>query len=104
MALSDAYVEVIADPASYQMNMVFRESQDDGVTPYLTLTAPAVVNPTPLPGDPSVLFSFAATPTETQALPDWDIVSYTELVFTGVSAPPADFIRRMFNSEVSVND
>jgi hypothetical protein len=100
VALTAAYVEVIENPQDYVAHMVFREYQDDLVTPYLTLTAPAEVDPNPVIGDFPVYFRFAADPAQTQALPDFDHVYYVELIRI---AAPLD-VTRLFQGKVHSND
>jgi len=98
VALSDAYAEIIANPEAYSMNLVFRDRQDDLSSTYLTLNATPVLDPDPLPNDPPILFSFAATTTDTSSLPYWDIVAYCELIGPGTDNT------RLFNAAVSTND
>lgn len=100
VGLSSAYSEVINNPADYIARMVFREAQDDGLTPYLTLSAVAEVNPDPLIDEPPVLFRFSASPAETQSLPDWDHVHYVQLEQI---VAPSD-ITRLFQGKVKVGD
>jgi len=99
VALSAAYVEVIDNPSDFQMTIVMRESQDDNLTPYLTLVGVPYIPDKPLVGEPPITYSFTATSDQTAALPQWDIVGYCEL------RQIADqVVNRLFNIEFEVGD
>lgn len=94
-ALTTSWPEVIANPSGYVANMVFREAQDDSLTPYLTLTAtPEAQDDATFP----VLISFSATAAQTQSLPDWNHVYYVELKEVG--GDPV----RLYQGKVRIND
>lgn len=99
VALSEGWEEIVENPAGYVARLVFREEQDDALTPLLTIE----VEPEPvLPVEPygaSLMAFFIATPAQTQALPDWDIVAYAE-----VKNDAGTWVRRLFNSRVSMKD
>ena len=101
IGLSAAYDEVLLNPTGYEASMVFREDQDDATTPYLTLTATPEVNPDPLPDEVPIYFRFLADTTQTQALPDWDIVHYVELYQVAGASPE---VTRLFEGDVEIHD
>ncbi len=100
VALTKAYSEVYENPNDWVANLVFREHQDDDLIPYLTLTAVPEVDPDPLPDEPPISIRFSAPPADTEALPDWDIVAFCEIV----RAAPDGAVHRLFNSDVGVSD
>lgn len=101
IGLGIGFDEVVADPADYQARMVFRLEQDDSFAPLLELTAtPEIVVELPESAtDPRVLFTFTATPAQTQALPAYNHVFYVELVTVPGGVP-----RRLFQGAVDVHD
>ena len=100
VGLSDEWTEVADTPGNYTANLVFRDRQNDDLTPLLTLTVSPTVDPAPVAGEPQVYFHFIATAAETSSLPNWNIVAYCELVEAGPPAVPT----RLFNSPVTIND
>ena len=102
VGLSSEYAEVLENPQDWAMVIVMRESQDDDVTPYLTLNSTYEVPVDPLLDEPPILYSFVATSAETQALPEWDIVGYCELVQIN-STIVSPIVKRLFNMEIEVS-
>jgi hypothetical protein len=102
VGLTAAFSEVLENPSSYEGRLVFREFQDDSLTPYLTAIATPEVNPDPAPGEIPIYLRFIINSTDTGTLPDWNIVAYTELADVVSAGFPV--IQRLFNSEVSIND
>jgi hypothetical protein len=101
VGLDGSWEEVLATPDAFTANLVFREAQDDTLTPYLTLTTDPEITENPCLPDPPIFFRFRAAPSETQALPEWNHVAYCELVdSSGVEIVP----RRLFNSNVRIHD
>jgi len=95
VSFTTAWSELIEDPSDYYGEMVFREAQDDDAVDYLQLTAiPDTTDP-----EAPVQLHFTASPVETTALPDWDIVGYCDLVSNDGTSR-----QRLFNMEVSVNE
>jgi hypothetical protein len=104
ISLTESYDEVLETPSDWRVDLVFREEQDDNLPSLLTLTTTPVVDD-PGPGEEaSAYVVLTASAAETQALPEWDIVAYCELVFTGEGAPTSAPITRLFNSDVSMSD
>ena len=91
--------DLVAAPGDYQINMVFREAQDDALTPYLTLTATPIANVTADPTDPPVIATVTATPAQTSSLPEWNHVYYTEIIEVGAAGGS-----RLFQGKVEVED
>lgn len=104
VGLSSSFVEVVETPSDYEARLVFRETQDDNATVYLTLTATPVVNPVPLLDEVPITVNFSATAAQTQLFPQWNVVAYCELVFIGTTAPVGGSPTRLFNSDVEVSD
>jgi len=102
VGLTSSYQEVLDNPTDWEARMVFREYQDDDVTPYLTLIAQTEVNPDPLYDEPPIYYRFNATTTQTQSLPDWDHVYYVELVQIGPAVSP--IVTRLFQGSVDTHD
>lgn len=96
----NGYEEVIEDPSDFSAVWVFRADQDDALTNLLTLSATPVAVVEPNPARPQVLATFTATPAQTQALPQYDLVYYVEL--TQLSDP--DNVVRVFEGKVDVRD
>lgn len=92
--LTRGYEDVHDDPEGYAVRMVFRKLQRDDMAPLLTLTASLELD-----APARAAAELVATPAETQALPAYDIVAYTELVKLADDAP-----RRLFNSTVRIVD
>jgi hypothetical protein len=95
VALTASYQEVLDNPDDYQGVMVFRGFQDDAAPVYLTLIAAINTTDTEAP----ILMSFIATPVQTALLPDWDIVSYTNLELKTATSK-----ERLFNSDVEIGE
>lgn len=94
------FPEVLANPTDFEGRMVFRETQNDNEIPYLTLIVTPELADDPMPNAPEVFLRFAATPTQTSALPDWNIVYYVEL-----RTVPADtIVQRLLQGDVDVSD
>ena len=85
--------DVVENPDLYEGVLVFREYQDDGAPVYLTLRADVEAIPPSVPAS----LSFRATPTETEALPDWDIVAYCDLQLKNGGS-----VQRLFNASIAV--
>ena len=94
VSFSKSFVEVIEDPDLYEGILVFREWQDDSATVYLTLR----VDVAPIPPEVPAAMVFKATPTQTLALPDWDVVAYCNLQLKDGTS-----IDRLYNAEVCVS-
>jgi len=101
VALTAAYTEIIAAPASWQAKLVLRADQDDSLTPFLTLTAAPEILSAPLYGECPIIFRFSATNAQTQALPDYDIVHFVELWSVGLVP---SVIKRLFQGKVRISD
>lgn len=101
IGFDDDFDELVADPSNYRVNMVFREAQDDTLTPYLTITVTpeAVVSPAPLAEAYPVAAYIVISGTETQALPDWDHFYYVELAEVGGDSPT-----RLFQGKAKIGD
>ena len=95
------FEEVHLDPDDYEVQMILRNDQDDGSTVYLTITAPIEITEdlSTNPVSYSAIAILSASPAETQALPAWDLVGYTDLRTIGGAS-----VRRLFNSNVEVSD
>jgi hypothetical protein len=102
VGLTAAWAEVLENPTSFVGNLVFREFQDDSLTPYLSLQATPEVNPDPAPGEIPIYLRFIADVSQTALLPDWDIVAYTELTDAVYAGLPNT--KRLFNSAVEIHD
>lgn len=96
VALGGDWTEVVANPSAYEVNMVFREAQDDTLTPYLELSATPEVITNDLY---ALLATLTATAAQTQALPDWNHYYYVELAQTGGLEPI-----RLYQGKVKIND
>lgn len=94
VAFSTGYTEVIEDPSAYEGVLVFRQYQDDAAPVYLTLRADIA----PIDPDVPAGMTFVATPTQTMALPDWDVVAYCDLQLKAGGS-----VDRLFNADVEVN-
>lgn len=95
------YDEVHADPASYTVKLVFRERQDDSLSDLLTLDGVLTAVPEAEwtdTGVSEVQVAFAATATETQGLPDYDIRYRVELAEVG--GDPT----RLYQGRVQISD
>lgn len=101
VALTEAWQEVFDDPDAFEARLVLKDDMDEGPI-RLTMTSPAeltTITPSSTPAQPAIYFRFDATPVETQALPDWNLVGYAEL-----RARTGGDVRRLFNSRVSVEN
>ena len=96
VGFSDGWTDLIADPSSYVVNMVFRETQDDDLTPYLELSAVPVAAPEH--DRYAVIAYLTATAAQTQSLPDWRHVHYVEIQKTG--GDPT----RLYQGKVRIGD
>lgn len=90
------FTDLVDDPSLYAVNMVFREAQDDSLTPYLSLTA----TPEATVGEDSfpVLATITATGAQTSSLPDWNHVYYVELKKIG--GDPT----RIYQGKIKIDD
>jgi len=93
VSFSVGFVELIEDPDLYEGVMVFRQYQSDDAPVYLTLRSDIVEVPPEVPAS----LSFTATPTQTLALPDYDVVGYCDLQLKDGTS-----IQRLFTMEVEV--
>lgn len=100
VGFDERWTEIGEDPAGFVGKMVFRDDQDDSLTPHLTLqaTPEPVVNPKI--GAPQVYMAFTASAAQTQSLPPDNIVGYVEV--SPVASP--DESRRLFNMKVRMAD
>lgn len=93
MRLAHGFDEVAIDPAGFEAVMAFRLEQNDALPDVLTLTV------TPELDDGTVVLSFRADETQTQALQPFDIVHRVELR----TSAGAD-TRRLLEGKVKVRD
>lgn len=104
IALAGDWTEVIDSPASYLGKLVLRYDQDDSLSALLTLTAipeePDVGLEATLYPSAELAMQFSATPSQTAALPQWDVVGYVELTKPG----DATYVKRLVNLDVEVSD
>jgi hypothetical protein len=94
VAFTTGMTEVIENPDDYEGVLVFRDYQEAAAPVYLTLRASIG----PVDPDVPAAMTFTATPTQTAALPDWDIVAYCDLQLKAGGS-----VQRLFNAEVDVH-
>lgn len=102
VGLSDSWAEVVEDPDAYEAKLVFRDAQDDGLTPRLTLTVtPELADDAAAHDYPqaAVMIRFAATPTQTSTLPPHDLVAYSE-----IRKPDGSYVQRLLEHRVHIGD
>jgi len=96
--LGTGWEEQIEDAVSYTGRLVFREMQDDDAADLHICTSVAEPVEDPRFGGDCILFTWTMTPAETQALPPMDLVAYAEIT------DGADYVKRLYNSEVFIRD
>lgn len=91
--------DVNAAPTLYEGRLVFRDYQDDALTPLLEVTADLEAGEDSRFPDMEYVVDLSLTPAQTSSLPDYDVVCFAE-----IRAKDLSYVKRLFNGTVTRND
>lgn len=96
--LESGFEDVIANPSAYTVRMAVRSEQSDAVGDLVSVSVVPILDTVVGGAEVIAKGTLTMTSAQTAALPDYDVVHYTEL------RGPSSYVKRLFSGKVNIDD